>query len=270
MNRMLVPAILALACSSGGFSSAWSQDPYDLTGGVFILHSPPDFQLSCEFQQDDPCHPDNWETTCENQVNSCESSDWCPVLFYILSNFYEPKAFAGVEYGIEYDPAQFAPLSGPVCAPTGFLTIEYPETGSWPQSGSAIAIALTGEPYWSGEMTTTGLVLGYHYSYMDPTTVTLIPSPLTHFIGWCSPDNRLCSPDCVGVMGIDTPGVPCCSTAPDVPFACCFGADCRMLARAECEAQGGEFHSGISCEANPCATVDSETASWGEVKAMYR
>jgi hypothetical protein len=226
-------------------------DPLDLTGGVFILHAPAGLAYSVDAPADGWCGS-VWMTDCAGQINTMPGSDGAEWVWYILSNFYETKTFKAVEYGILYDPTLYLYAAGGLCTPSAGLTIEYPATGSWPQAGSGISIALTGEPYWSGTMLPTGYIYGWHYTYFDPTTITLGPMPASGSIGWLSPNLTTYHPACVGVLGIDMAGVACCSEAPPEPQACCFpDGHCADLFAADCEAQGGVVYPDL-CAVTLC------------------
>jgi hypothetical protein len=250
MNRVIL-ALVMLGMATG---AAMAQNPYDLTGGVFILHAPPGLSYSLDPPADGWCGSP-WMTDCAGQVNTIPSvDDPADPVWYILSSFYETKAFKAIEYGIVYAPALFLYAAGMLCTPSAALTIEYPWTGAWPSAGSGISIALTGEPYWTGSMVASGMIHGVHYSYMDPTTITLAPMPASSMIGWLSPNGQTYSPACVGVLGIDMPGVACCSAAPPVSHACCFAdGRCEVLLDEACAAAGGVVYPDhLACETNPC------------------
>jgi hypothetical protein len=247
MKRVLLA--LALLGMTTGVAMA---DINDLSGGVFILHAPPGLAYSVDPPTGGWCGT-VWQTTCENQVNTMPCSDDYEWVWYILSNFYETKNFKAVEYGIVYDPDLYLYAAGMLCTPSAALTIEYPATGDWPDAGSGISIALTGTPYWTGTMVTSGMVYGWHYCYLDPTSITLGPMPLSGSIGWLSPNLTTYPPACIGVLGIDLPGVACCSEAPPVPHACCLpDGRCVVLFAADCQAQGGIVYPDLTCDGVDC------------------
>jgi hypothetical protein len=225
-------------------------DPYDLTGGVFILHAPPGLAYSVDPPAGGWCAGSVWGTTCGTQVNTMPCSDDYEWVWYIVSNFYESKTFKAVEYGIIYDPDLYLYAAGTLCTPSAALTIEYPATGDWPDAGSGISIALTGTPYWTGTMVTSGMVYGWHYCNMVPTSITLGPMPLSGGIGWLAPDARTFAAACIGVLGIDMAGQSCCSVAPQ---ACCFAdGHCEVRVTADCSAAGGVVYPDPDCDPNPC------------------
>jgi hypothetical protein len=247
MKRMLLT--LALFGMTAGAAMA---DPLDLTGGVFILHAPPGIDYTVDPPPEGWCGEAIWVTDCPGQVNTIPGDDVTEHVWYILNNFWESKTFKAVEYGIVYDPDLYLYAVSQLCTPSAALTIEHPATGAWPAAGSGISIALTGEPYWSGTMVATGMIHGFHYTYFDPTTITLGPMPASGSIGWLSPNLTTYPPACIGVLGIDMAGVACCSEAPVYPQACCFAdGHCADLLPAVCVEQGGVVYPDL-CDATDC------------------
>ena len=244
MQAWLFVLILAAAPADPG-----AGDPSYLSGGAFILHAPPGLNYSLDPPAAGWCDESVWRTDCAGQVNSIASSDTDARVWYILSSFNEPKTFKVVEYGILYDPDLFLYAAAELCTPSAALTIEHPASGSWPAAGSGIAIALRGEPYWRGTMIPTGVIHGYHYTHLDPTTITLGPMPASGGIGWLSPNGQTYTPECIGVLGIDMPGKACCWKDP--LKACCLpnGHCVDVFERHSCEMLGGTMHEGVTCAA---------------------
>jgi hypothetical protein len=222
------------------------------TTGVFLLHAPPGLAYSSDAPPEGWCAA--WSLAeCEDQVNEISGSDAEEWTWYILSNFYEVSTFRGVEYGILYDADAYVRASGEVCAPSQALTIEYPETGAWPQAGSGIAIALMEEPYWSGTTVATGMIHGWHYTSMPPATITLGPNPATGFCGWLATDANAFTPRCIGILGVDTEGQACCAGPPPVGACCFLGQRCESLTQEDCIVQGGTYvGDDLECAPNPC------------------
>jgi hypothetical protein len=242
--------ILPQECSAGSVPSG-SQD--ELTGGVFILHAPPGLAYSLDPPGSGWFDETLWSIDCASQANSIPADDESEWVWYILSQFYESKRFQAVEYGIIYDADLYLHAASELCTPAAALTIEYPATGAWPAAGSAIAIALQGEPYWWGTLSATGMIHGWHYTYMAPGTITLGPSGATGFIGWLSGSGESYAPMCIGVLGVDRPGVPCCSEVPSEPQACCFeDGHCEVLPAYACVAGGGVAYPDPTCETVNC------------------
>jgi len=248
MKRMW-PVLVVLGMTVGSVAA----QPGDLTGGVFICHAAPGI-----VETDPPYYCENFAlANCDDQNTMIPSDDFAARAWYIVSNFYEAKMFNAIEYGISYGGTQYAPIFAAVCAPSPFLTIEYPTTGAWPADGSAIAIALIGhDTYWQGTMVTTGYIAGYHYSYSSPGTIRLVSSPQTGFIGWASDymhPSITFPPTCIGSMGFDMPGVTCCSQPP--PFmACCLPDYSCMDVASEtlCESLRGTLYPNALCQDDPC------------------
>ena len=243
MKRVL----LALALVGMTAGAAMAQDPTDLSDGVFICHHPPGLMYTSD--PFDYCGALGL-TTCDGQNNMIP--DDAGAVWFIVSNFWEPKTFNAVEYGISYGGTQFALLGVGVCAPAPFLTIEYPAAGDWGTDGSAISIALSSEPYWNGTMVATSWIAGYHYSYNAPGMLSLIPSPLTHFIGWLSA-GTMYTPVGIGSMGLGMAGGYACSEPPET-WACCLPnyGPCVDMVAADCEAAGGGWMVGAICADMPC------------------
>ncbi len=252
MKRVL----LALALLGMMTLPAMAQEDPDaavLSAGVLILHAPPGLAFSSDEPVGGWCDPALWTTTCETQVNTIPLYDEAAYTWYIISAFYAPTTFKAIEYGVDYTGAFSAPLASVLCTPSAALTIEYPATGSWPQDGSGIAIALQGEPYWTGQMMVTGLMAGYVYTSATPFTATLIPMPASNAWAWLSPASIEYEPAAVGVMGFGTPGAAVCPVIPELPQACCIDIyDCVVLMPADCEAQGGVVMDQATCDPNPC------------------
>jgi len=230
---------LFLAGLTGGAAYA---DEYDLTGGVLICHAPPMLVYTVTI----PDYCTHYETIamsdcCLDQINEFPCSNLEAFIWYILSQFYEPKTFNAIEMGISYDRDVYSAVQGGICCPGPFLTIEYPSIGSWPANGSAIAVSAT-ETEWSGDCVVTHWLSGYAYcAPYGPSVgmVNLVTSPQTGFIGWASM-NGLYAPECIGAMGIGQPGEACCSVRPP-DLACCMpdGSCVDVFTENACDALGG-------------------------------
>jgi len=240
MKRVL----LALALVGMTAGAAWAQ----IGDGAFILHHPPGLVYTSDVL--DYC-PLLGAVTCETQNPTLGSAGTDGEVWYIVSNFWGTAHFNACEYGIQYVGDDYLMEHFGTCAPSPFLTIEYPAAGSWPLPGSAIAIALTTTPNWEGTMVTSGWFAGYNYS--DTGSITLVPSPLTGFIGWLS-DGIMYTAAHVGVLGLGHPGVAVCSEQPVTPYACCIETyTCVMMPVEDCVAQGGVPHDGVVCDNfEPC------------------
>jgi hypothetical protein len=247
MKRVL----LALALVGMTAGAAMAQGVGD---GVFILHHPPGLVYTTDIL--DYC-PLAGLSDCAGQ--NPQVPDDAHAVWYIISNFWQTQSFNAVEYGIHFT-GQYAPQHAGVCAPAPFLTIEYPAAGSWPADGSAIAIALSAAPDWSGTFVPTGWISGYHYAGYTAGLVELVPSPSTGFIGWLSGGNMY-HPAEVGALGVGMPGIPVCSEPPEM-WACCLPnyGPCVEVTSEECTAQGGVWHEGVLCAARPCPEPPPEAA----------
>ena len=250
MKRVL----LALALLGMMTLPAMAQEDPDaavLGAGVLILHAPPGLAFSSDGPADGWCGS-VWQTTCETQVNTIPLSDEFEYVWYIVSAFYAPTSFKAIEYGIDYSDVYHEPMSI-LCTPSAALTIEYPAVGQWPKDNTGISIALQGEPYWTGQMMTSGAIYGFRYTYEAPMTATLIPMQQSGAWCWLSPASIEYPPAAVGVMGWGMPGVPVCPEIPELPQACCLNIyDCVVLFAADCEAQGGVVMDQATCDPWPC------------------
>jgi len=237
-----------------GQVGAFAQEDSILTGGVFICHHPPGLVYT-----DGLCAGLTF-TSADDQNTMIPESDVAAYAWYIISGFTGPKRFKAVEYGIDYDPTAYIPVGAGVCAPSPFLTIEYPEAGAWPADGSSISIALTTGDialFWRGTFITTGYIGGYHYTGTPDGLVELVPSPLTQFIGWLSGSGSSATyvPACVGAIGLDVPGEECTPVGEET-FACCMGdGSCQVLTAAACATAGGTTMAETSCVPNPCPVI---------------
>jgi hypothetical protein len=243
-----------------GLPATVPADTHDLTGGVLICHAPPQPYTPGEvdlcdstFFQPQPC--------CEGQENMLPADDGIPYTWYIISSFYEPKRFSAIECGIDYQGTAYHAGGAGICAPGPYLTIEYPGPGSWPGDGAAIAVGLVGGVEWSGSCVATSYIWGWHYTYEDPGVIRLVPSAQTGFIGWLS-DEVLYTPECVGALGFDMPGEPCCSLVPQL-HACCFpDGTCRLLTHFACESAAGILYPNLPCEPSPCPQPQTCCFEW--------
>jgi hypothetical protein len=58
----------------------------------------------------------------------------------------------------------------------------------------------------------------------------------------------------------------------DYSGACCFGEECRYIARADCDTEGGQYQGyEVPCDPNPCLPPSpTKHTTWGEIKGSYR
>ena len=249
---LAVFALVSTASAEKPAGTAALQNEFDLTEGVLICHHPAGLTFTTDT---DFCAVQNI-ATCEEQNTQIPAGD-VPFVWYIVSAFESTKQFNAVEYGINYNGTAYGGAQAGVCAPAAFLTIEYPAAGSWPQDGSAIAIALSTMPNWTGTFVPTSFLWGYHYSYQAPGEISLVPSPLTANIGWVSSaegEPGVPFPaKCAGSIGFDMAGDQCCPQG--IPtFACCLGDNsCVVLSTEECTEAGGTSMTEFpDCTTNPC------------------
>ena len=223
-----------------------------LSEGVFICHHPPGIWYSTDITS--YCGYCTL-TNCEDQNPTCpdDATQW---VWFIVSNFWQTQSFNAIEYGISYGGAQYTVTSFGVCAPAPFMTIEYPAAGSWPQDGSAIAIALSSTPDWSGTFVPTSWIAGYHYPGYAAGQITLVPSPATQFMGWLS-NGEMYRPAYVGALGVGgVAGTAVCSRPAEIR-ACCLPnyGGCEDLSEAECLVVAGTWQSvDVLCASEPCPT----------------
>ena len=169
MKRLFVLIVMGFATSTVAAQSG------DLTGGVLILHAPPGVSFSgysCE---------DGALASCGNQVNQMPIDGAAVQVFFVVSNFWNDSHFLGVEFGLDYDDAVFGRAYYERCIPAGNSALEI-QSGTFPQPGSGIALALT-DPLlpWTGSMVTTTMILGYTYA---DGVIRLMPNPRTGGAGW--------------------------------------------------------------------------------------
>ncbi len=126
VSLSLVGALMAtLGC-------AWPvhADENDLSGGVFIMHCPPDLVYTVE-------SPEYW---CERYwdeyaISSCEQQNPYidaegSVIWYVLSAWTEEKRWCGTEFGFAgYDPAIFGFAEWGPCGPEPLYELS---TDGWP------------------------------------------------------------------------------------------------------------------------------------------
>jgi len=204
-RRIFIFALFSL--SSLGSAPA---DPNDLTGGVLLVHAPPDLSYSLGSQ---PC---GWMdlTACENQVTRVDSGR--AAVWFVLSAWTEEKLFSAVEFGLgDYDPGAFRLVADGVCL-EGALAIHSPSAEAWPGPHAGIALAST-TGGWTGRIVPICWFAGY--AYAGGESIPLGENPATENAGWCDtkPIRRVHHPECMGALGVGREGIRCCPRAGDDP-----------------------------------------------------
>ena len=252
MKRVL----LALALVGLGVGAAYPQVD-NLTGGVFIFHSPPGLVYT---DTEDYCatYATQWAIrSCDQQNPRVDSEDI--TVWYVLAAWDSTKHFCGVEFGLgAYDPDICGFVDNAQC-PASAQIIPY---GAWPGPGTGVSMAAAGEP-WDGNFIPVYFFAAYAYA---PGLVPLSVHPGTGFGGFA---NCLTPPTsypayCFGAMGLFMPGVPCCPVY--VPqHVCCVGEECYLVSEEECAGMGGEWHpEWYSCEGNPCQPTQPHVCCVGQ------
>ena len=235
---------LALALVGLGVGAAYPQVD-NLTGGVFIFHSPPGLVYT---DTEDYCatYATQWAIrSCDQQNPRVDSEDI--TVWYVLAAWDSAKHFCGVEFGLgAYDPDLCGFVDNAQC-PASALISPY---GAWPGPGTGVSLAAASEP-WDGNFLPVYFFAAYAYA---PGLVPLSVHPGTGFGGFA---NCLTPPTsypavCFGAMGLFQDGRDCCQPTP--LQVCCVGGTCVLVYTSEeCEALGGSYYPWLhSCEFNPC------------------
>lgn len=243
---------ILLVAALGFGAGAAGADPTDLTAGVLIAHYDPAVEWS------DPVPGELCTgyleccaiTNCDQQNPMMEGG--ASRVWYVLAQWWdEPKTWCLSEFGFgQYDPAIFVfGMSGP-CTPGANLEISTP---GWPGPMQGTAVAATDIP-WSGNFVPVYYFTGY--AYMSQGQIPFGPDPATGFGGFI---NCLIPPQpfeaaCLPTMGINAPGIECCSEVPPEENPCCYGDEaCEVLTLADCTQLGGVWYlEWPSCVPNPC------------------
>jgi hypothetical protein len=245
MGRLLV-----LLCVTAIAAQA---DPNDLTGGVFILHSPPEINWSC-YEQYGAC--DGYDA-CGFGIQNCEEQN--PridgpqtTIWYVIAAWSEAKTWCGVEFGLGSYPAEelFITTWGPCFPQTG---LEIPTPG-FPAPNTGTSIVVIPQP-WEGNFQPVYWFIGYD-GYGTPGQFPLTVHPVSRFGGFanCAVPSVLFPAECFGSLGIFEPGVTCCPGSV-TPRVCCLGENCLLLdSEYLCTELEGIWHpEWVSCYDDPCA-----------------
>jgi hypothetical protein len=245
---------VALGGIGFGLGEIAKGDASNLGGGVLIAHHPAGMVYSVGPPRDGWCAKYLSEfaiTSAEQQVNRTDTVD-APVFWFVLSAWYEPKAFRGVEFGLgDYDTAAFAIIEHGAC---GGSRLEIP-SDTWPGPNSGTSLAARAGSDWMGNYVPIYHFVGY--AYAPGTRIELAPRPDTEFAGWvnCAEWPSKVEAVCLGALGILQDGVFCAPPPPgEIPGACCMGEGvCQLLLQGECVAAGGTWNGSATCtEWNSC------------------
>jgi hypothetical protein len=260
---VILPCIFAISVQA---------DPNDLSGGVFILHSPPEINWSC-FEQYGAC--DGYDE-CGFGIQSCDEQnpridDQQETLWYVIAAWTEEKTWCGLEFGLgSYPPDLFAFVAWGPCFPVTGL--EIPSSG-FPGPNTGTSVTAT-DPPWSGNFRPVYYFAGYA-PYVTPGQIPLTVRPGTEFGGFgnCDlPYAELFPAACFGSLGLFEPGVTCCPEPP-VPHVCCVDEKCVLAdSEYECTSLAGIWHpEWDSCgPPDPCSGIPAGSTTWGSVKTLYR
>jgi len=230
-------------------------DPNDLTGGVFILHRPPEIDWSC-ISELGACAA---YSACGMGIQECDEQnprmdDPQVVIWYVIAAWLEAKTWSGVEFGLgAYPEDQLTLVYYGSCFPN-LQGLEIPGPG-WPAPNTGISLATTTQP-WEGNFLPVYCFLGYGYpSGQFPLT----SHPETGFGGFANsltPSTPFAAA-CFGSLGIYEPGVACCPEP--LPLrVCCVGEQCFLVeSEYECTVLAGTWYpQSTSCSPNPCSSAE--------------
>jgi hypothetical protein len=251
-------ALAVLALTSGGAGAASVDfalaDSSNLAGGVLIAHHPAAMVYSVDTPGEGWCanyQANHAITSAADQVNRIDTTA-NGTFWFVLAAWGEPKKFCGAEFGLgTYDPSAFGIVGS---GPCGTGTLEIPN-GGWPGPGGGVGIATTTVPF-RGNFVPIYYFAGYAYDAVPAgTVIPIVHNPATDFAGTanCETPSVPFNADCLGAMGIFQAGVHC-DPILNPPGACCFGGGtCQIVAdQAACEALGGSWNGGGSCDPTPC------------------
>ena len=247
-------------------------DPQNLAGGALIAHYVPGLGMRYGPPSECESYASHGQiTSCEEQTNSVQVSNYLLVTWYVVAAFEEDKEWCGVQFGLgEYDPRIMGIFDWSACYPGSGL--EIPSAG-WPGPGEGIAFVTTDTP-WTGNWKAVCMFAGYAYSYFGSGVMPLVPDPSVSqpFAGFANCDTPPLAWDAeLGGFGINEPGTWACWGWEN--YVCCVGNECAIVGdEEECIALGGAFHpEWDDCgPPNPCVSTPVSNASWGSIKALYR
>jgi hypothetical protein len=249
VSRTLV--ILAMALSGIGFElrDVARVDASTLGGGVLIAHHPAGMAYSSDSPREGWCAKYRNEfaiTTAEQQVNRTDTIG-APVFWFVLSAWYEPKQFGGIEFGLgDYDSAAFVIVEHGVC---GGPQLQIPN-GAWPGPNTGIAIAAQDHSGWSGNYVPTYYFVGYAYAPGTRIDITGY-SAGDHRANWatCGENGTSAEAVCLGAFGVLQDGIFCAPPPlSEIRGACCLGAgECQILLPSECADAGGTWNGSTAC-----------------------
>ena len=269
-------------------------------GGVLLLHCNQTLQFSTggDFSE----YAELYDA--KNAVTQVPG-DGQGVVYYVIAAFddFAMPRLKTTSFGIELSSPEFEPVLWGVTGETNVvLTV-----GSWPSSGSGIAISWT-EPFnrrineicwfcgYAGAGQTVKLVrcpgqpgtldddsfpaevdeiagygmLGFGVSGFNPLSDGAATGACCSGSGRCILQTES---GCQAWSGYNYTGDnTICSPNPCTPGvgACCIRAECRMLLWDECLDARGLFQSeGVGCNPTPCDFARVET-TWGALKSTYR
>jgi hypothetical protein len=241
--QVVLVALLALAAPLAG------ADPNDLTGGVFILHHPPEVNWSCVEQYGfcpayDVCQLGI--QGCEGQNPRVEPGD--TMLWYVVAAWAEEKSWRGVEFGIGDYPTDLSVVYFGSCFPDQGLDLPTP---NWPAPNSGVSLAVQNTP-WQGNFRPVYWFVAYDYATAGQFPLTVHPT--TGFGGFANDATPTIEfpAACFGSLGLSEPGVACCPE-PAAPDVCCLDGVCYWVLEEDCAAMGGVWHPEYDgCTPDPC------------------
>ena len=264
---LLVMAIVGLGF--GTQMTPVSADVNDLSQGVMIAHAPPGFTYSPGL---DYCgeYPLSFAiSSCGEQNNRVDLplSAADPALWYVVSAFEEDKQWAGIQFGLGDYSAN------------GFYFVEYGPclvdnqtipTDGWPGPNQGVAVVAT-TTNWTGNYVAIYYFIGYSYAAGTVVPLDVHPAYLTAFHGTTVPPYPSTNYDvvCLGSMGVDTDGSPCCPDGGGETAACCTGGVCTVVSEDDCLAGGGTWYSAqTTCEGFECPITGA--CCWNQQSCTVR
>lgn len=260
-TRLLQTAVVTLAIAAGVAgktmtSEAWAAGPNE--GGVLAVTL--SLYLGSLNENSDYC--DEFTLTdCFDAEVDAESPGI--LLLHVFAAFPDESSprLSGLTFGWSY-PEELSVLQANHCG-----DFELP-SASWPESGTGTAVSWAVAQtahlvpvYWVG-------AIDY---YGEGSILSLIPHPDQggNFADDGNP-SYLDPITAYGAFGFNTEGTLACPTSSS-SGACCIGDECFLMRQDECLNEGGMFQgAGTNCDNAECGTTPSVTASWGEVKSLYR
>lgn len=234
-------------------------DPYDLSGGVLIVHAPPELVFSATPPPGGWCqhYQDNFAIErCADQHPRVDGEPGATgVVWYVLAAWEEPKEMAGFEFGfLGYDPGLFDFTAWGICSPGG--AIESP-SGAWPGPDAGTMVVAIGDENWSGNLLPVYYFAGYAYAEgwlplgVNPGTGTA--QVVSQRPGASFPEEHEMID--LGSLGLFCEGRACYPDPGLEPHACCVGDECRTLTREECRDGGGVWLYQLACDPQACPVV---------------